>query len=624
MCGIIGILRHARRGARSSRELVSRMNESQHHRGPDEGGLHIEPGVGLGHRRLSIIDLVDRPAAAVQRGRQRRHRLQRRDLQLPGADPRADGARPRLPHAQRHRGHRPRVGGVGRGAASSASAACSRSRCGTATADAVPRARPARASSRCYYALLPDGMFVFGSELKSLLAHGGLRARHRSLRGRGVFRARLRPRAAHDLQRRAQAAAGAHADRAPRRGRCPSRASTGTRASRSTARSRSPTRRAELAARLDESVRLRMISEVPLGAFLSGGVDSSAVVATMARLSPTPVNTCSIAFADPAFDESRYAQQVAERYRHAPLRRSRRERRLRPDRHARARLRRAVRRQLGDSDLPRLPARAHARDGRAVGRRRRRELRRLSPLPPASRGGADARAAPAVGLRRPLFGLLGHAYPKADWAPRVFRAKSTFEALARDSVEAYFHGVSILRDGMRARLFTRRVPARARRLQRGRGVPPPRAQGRHRRSAGAGPVPRPQDLSGRRHQHQGRPREHGALARGARAADGPPAGRVAGDAAVVAEDARRRRQVAAQEGDGAAAAARGPVPAEDGLRGAARALVPRPAARARARRACWASASPTPAIFDRDYLRRLVDAAPVAARATTARRCGRC
>jgi asparagine synthase (glutamine-hydrolysing) len=53
-----------------------------------------------------------------------------------------------------------------------------------------------------------------------------------------------------------------------------------------------------------------------------------------------------------------------------------------------------------------------------------------------------------------VFGLLGTLYPKADWAPKPLRAKTTFEALARDSAEAYFHSMSILRDPMRARLFT--------------------------------------------------------------------------------------------------------------------------------------------------------------------------
>ncbi len=57
MCGIVGIWDS--RGQRPiAREVLLRMNESQHHRGPDETGMHVEPGVGLGHRRLSIIDLA--------------------------------------------------------------------------------------------------------------------------------------------------------------------------------------------------------------------------------------------------------------------------------------------------------------------------------------------------------------------------------------------------------------------------------------------------------------------------------------------------------------------------------------------------------------------------------------
>ena len=58
-----------------------------------------------------------------------------------------------------------------------------------------------------------------------------------------------------------------------------------------------------------------------------------------------------------------------------------------------------------------------------------------------------------------MFGALGRAYPKADWAPRFLRAKSTFQALARDAVGAYFHGVSILRDDMRKQLFSARFRA---------------------------------------------------------------------------------------------------------------------------------------------------------------------
>ena len=112
------------------------------------------------------------------------------------------------------------------------------------------------------------------------------------------------------------------------------------------------------------------------------------------RACPTdPVNTCSIAFDDPAFDESR-VRPAGGAIATAPTTSS-----IRVesddfdliDTLARA-LRRALRRQLGHSHLPRLPAGAQACDRGAVGRRRRRDLRRLPALPPAPDGRADARA----------------------------------------------------------------------------------------------------------------------------------------------------------------------------------------------------------------------------------------
>jgi asparagine synthase (glutamine-hydrolysing) len=452
MCGIVGIF-DTRGGREIDRNVLYRMNESQRHRGPVEGGLHLEPGLGLGHRRLSIIDLAtgqqplfnaDGSVVVVFNGEIYNYQELIVELQALGHVFRTRSDTEVIVHAWASWGE----DCVKRFRGMFAFGLWDKNK------QTLFLARDRLAVKPMYYAHLDDGTFLFGSELKSLLAHGGLKRDMDPLaveeyfslgyvaEPRTIFKQAKKLPPAHTLTlRRGQLLAepqeywDVHFSLDSRIG--------------------AEEACVQLDEKLKESVRLRMIAEVPLGAFLSGGVDSSAVVAEMAEISQGPVNTCSIAFDDPAFNEAAFAQTVAERYHtnhHVEMVKS------------------------DDFDLIDTLARLYDEpyaDSSAIPTYRVCELARKHVTVALSGDGGDEtfggyrryrmhlmeekmRSSMPAALRQPLFKTLGRIYPKADWAPRMFRAKTTFEGMARNSVEAYFHSVSILRGPMRAQLFSDR------------------------------------------------------------------------------------------------------------------------------------------------------------------------
>jgi asparagine synthase (glutamine-hydrolysing) len=450
MCGITGLF-DTRARREFDRALLQRMNDSQAHRGPDGEGLHVEPGVGLGHRRLSIIDIAtgqqplyneDGSVVVVFNGEIYNFQELIPELQALGHVFHTRSDTEVIAHGWEAWGERC----VDRFRGMFAFAIYDRNR------ETLFMARDRLGVKPLYYAVLPDGTLLFGSELKSLLAYPGLVreidacaveeyfALGYVAEPRTVFKGTKKLPPGHRLTVQRGKAVPDPVEYWDVRFTLASPITLGEACE-------------ELDRRLEESVRLRMISEVPLGAFLSGGVDSSAVVATMARISSDPVNTCSISFDDPAFDETRFAQQVADRYK---------------TRHFVDRV------ASDDFDLVDQLAGIYDEpfaDSSAIPTYRVCQLARRHVTVALSGDGGDEsfagyrryrmhmmeeglRSRLPLGIRRPLFSVLGRLYPKADWAPRVFRAKTTFESLARTSVEAYLHSVSIIREPMRSQLFS--------------------------------------------------------------------------------------------------------------------------------------------------------------------------
>ena len=305
MCGIAGVAAIAGRPSIDMARLRG-MTDSLLHRGPDETGNEICEGIALGMRRLSIIDLEggsqplyneDRSIRVVFNGEIYNHRELRRGLEARGHRflTHTDGEV--IPHLVEELG--PRFPTVLNGMFAIAVHDLRSRR--------VTLVRDHFGIKPLYYALV-DGRLVFGSEVKALLA-SGIVPRDLDLDALGEFLSWEYVPAPRTLLRGVRKLLpGGMLELDLTSGRPQESAWWEPPASNGTAGLPASSREWEEAidAKIREAVQRQLISDVPLGAFLSGGVDSSLVVAAMGA-----ARTYSIGFDDPTYDETGYSRQVA-------------------------------------------------------------------------------------------------------------------------------------------------------------------------------------------------------------------------------------------------------------------------------------------------------------------------
>ncbi len=421
------------------------------HRGPDGAGVWTDHGVGLGHRRLSIIDLEGSPqpmhsangrAVIAFNGEIYNFRELRRELEQGGAKFRTSGDTEVILAAYQRWG-----------------VDCLEKFNGMfafALYDLDKRqlllARDRFGVKPLFLARLSDGSVTFASELKGLLAHPLMRRRLDPQALDAYLTWGYVPDTRSILSGVEKLPAGhflllEHGKPIP----SPRRWWDISFADR--ARGSEADLSAELVHLMREAVQSRMVSDVPLGAFLSGGVDSSSVVALMSEASAEPVRTCSIGFDVAALDETSYAQQIAEKFgtQHEA-------------------------RTVGQDDFGAVDALAAMfdepfADASALPTWRVCQLAREKVTVALSGDGADeafagyrrqvfhhneerVRSLLPQGLREPLFGALGRMWPKADWAPRPFRAKSTFLALSENGNAGYARALCVNTPEARHSLYT--------------------------------------------------------------------------------------------------------------------------------------------------------------------------
>jgi len=439
MCGIAGIV-YADPHRPLERDLLERMGTVIAHRGPDAGTFHAKPGIGLASRRLRIIDVAggdqpiyneDRTKAVVLNGEIYNFLELRRELEAKGHHFRTRSDTEAIVHAYEEYGVRcvERLRGM----------------YAFALWDETQRrlvlARDRVGKKPLYYTEDLE-RFCFASELKALLQDP---ARKRAIDLEaldGYFSFGCVQGPATILEGVAQLPP-AHV-LVWERGSI--RVSEYWDVPRDAVTIRDERKALEgFTEVFSDAVRVRLVSDVALGAFLSGGVDSSAVVTAMAALGAGPVVTTSVGFQHREFNELSYSRMVADAVgsEHHELIVEPRAVDVLP------RLVWHLDEPFADSSaLPTYYLAAAARERVTValsgdggdevfaGYQRRYGLNRWE---------VRARRLMPAWVRAGLVGPLGRIYPKADWAPRPLRAKCFLQNVATTFERAYFNDLSLFR-----------------------------------------------------------------------------------------------------------------------------------------------------------------------------------
>jgi asparagine synthase (glutamine-hydrolysing) len=452
MCGIAGIF--DRSGASDPRcaEILARMTRTLIHRGPDDEGYLVDGPVGLGFRRLSIIDLAgghqplsneDGSVWVVFNGEIYNYPDLTHELETKGHVFRTRSDTECIVHAYEQWG----AECVQRFRGMFAFAVWDRRQ------QRVFLARDRLGKKPLYYALIGNTL-IFGSEIKALLAFPGL-DRALDLQALSDFLSLLYIPSPKSIFRHVRKLPPGHYLLAGREAVSVRQYWDVHFASTLAEPDDAAQRLAEV---LDEAVRIRLRSDVPLGAFLSGGLDSSAVVGVMSRELKTPVITSSIGFAEDAFNELPYARQVAELFRT-----EHHEHMVTPD------ALEVLEKLVWHYDEP-------FGDSSAVPTYYVSKLAREHVTVALSGDGGDenfagyrryyfdvrenkVRALIPGWLRRPMFSAIGALYPKADYLPQIFRGKAFLSNVARTPWGAYFYSVSGMQEEDKAQLLRADVRA---------------------------------------------------------------------------------------------------------------------------------------------------------------------